>query len=237
MNEIAAHQFMDEAMVIRQMGPDGALLTQAIVEPQDLVLSSDIRWIASLRLREKLSKSQLLVNTTNILLGLDPNLARSQGFKIKYKDLIVDTIAGIGVDNSSKYVEDLTVSLPGIPPELERELTNAGRTVEAPSGMPIEFYMSRIQAHLALPMPNSPLARMKAMELIHSYQQKLEEAQQMQLMAMQQAAGQPGTVPGGAARGPVGGGAPVRPQEQPSGASEGEAGAGILSQVGGNTGQ
>jgi len=201
------------------------------------VLSSDIRWIASLRLREKMSKSQQMLNLLNIAIGIPPDLARSQGFRINYKDLLTDTAAGIGVDNSSKYVEDLTVSLPGIPPELERELTNAGRRVDAPAGMPIEFYLARIQAHLALPMPNSPLAKMRAMELIHSYQAQLEAAQQMQLMQAQQAAGQAPGVPGGAARGPVGGASPVRPQEQPNGSSEGEAGAGLMSLLGGNTGQ
>ncbi len=240
MNEIAAHQFMDSAMVIRQMGPDGALLTDAIVEPQDLVLSSDIRWIASTRLREKLSKSQQMLNLLNIAIGIPPELARSQGFRVNYKDLLIDTASGIGVDNASKYVEDLTYSLPGIPPELERELCNAGRRIEAPSGQPIEFYQARIQAHLTLPMPNSPLAKLRVMELIHSYQAKLEETQQMQMMQLQQATqGAPGApgVPGGAARGPVGGSAPVRPQEQPNGASEGEAGAGLMSLLGGNTGQ
>jgi hypothetical protein len=237
MNEIAAHQFMDSAMIIRQMGPDGALLTDRIIEPQDLVLSSDIRWIASTRLREKLSKSQQMLNLLNIGVGIPPELARSQNFRINYKDLFIDTASSIGVDNATKYVEDLTVSLPGIPPELERELTNAGRRVEAPSGMPVEFYMARIEAHLTLPMPNSPLAKLRVMELIRSYQSKLEETQQIQLQQAQEAAAQAPGVPGGTSRGPVGGNTPVRPQEQPLGASEGEAGAGLMSILGGNTGQ
>lgn len=237
MNEIACHQFMDSAMTIRKMGPDGALITDRVVEPQDLVLSNDLRWVASVRLREKMSKSQQMLNLLNIAVGIPPEIQKAQGFKINYKDLLTDSAAGIGVENASKYVEDITVSLPGIPPELERELTNAGRVVEAPAGMPIEWYMARIQAHMSLPMPNSQLAKLRAMELIHSYQAQLEAAQQMMLMQMQQAQGaMPGT-PGGAARGPVGGGMPVRPQEQPVGSSEGEAGAGILSQIGGNSGQ
>lgn len=236
MVEIAAHQFMDEGIALRQMGPEGALITQRVIEPQDLVLSSDIRWIASMRLREKLSKSQQMLNLLNIAIGIPPELPRSQGFSINYKDLFIDTAAGL-VDNASKYVTDLTVSLPGIPPEFEAELANAGRKVEAPSGQPIEFYMQRLQAHMMLPVPNSELAKLRRMDLIHSYQRKMEEAQQMQMMEMQQATeGAPG-VPGGASRGPVGGSSPVRPQEQPSGASEGEAGAGIMSILGGALGQ
>lgn len=241
MQEIAVHEFMDSDVIIRKMGPDGSLLTDVIVEPEDLVLSSDIRWVASLRLKEKLSKSQQLLNAANILMGVDPNMLRAQGVRINYKDLIVDTIAGIGVENSSKYVEDITVSLPGIPPELERELTNAGRRVEAPSGMPAEFYLARIQAHLAMPVPNSPLAKMRMMELIHSYQAQLEAQQQMALMQAQQNSLVTGSsVPGGAARGPVGASSPVRPQEQPIGNignTEGQAQAGIMSLLGGNTGQ
>ena len=237
MNEIACHQFMDAAMIIRQMGPDGALLTDQIVEPQDLVLSTDLRWVASLRLREKMSKSQQMLNLLNIAVGIPPELQRAQGFKINYKELLTDSAAGIGVENASRYVEDITVSLPGIPPELERELCNAGRKVEAPAGMPIEFYVARIQAHMMLPMPNSELAKLRVMELIHSYQAQIEAQQKIMLMQAQQAQDAMGGTPGGADRGPVGGGMPVRPQEQPLGASEGEAGAGLMSQLGGNTGQ
>src|SRR5690242_11987824 len=131
MLEIAVHEFMEEELVIRQMGPDGVVLTQAIVEPQDLVLSRDVRWIASLRLREKLSKSQQMLNLTNIVLGVPPEVWRANGVRPNIKDLIIDTAAGLGVDNATKYIEDLTVSLPGIPPELEEELTAAGRRVEA----------------------------------------------------------------------------------------------------------
>ena len=185
-----------------------------------------------------------MLNLLNIAIGIPPDLARQQGFEINYKDLLIDTATGIGVDHANKYVHDLTVSLPGIPPELERELTNAGRKVEAPSGMPMEFYMARIQAHMTMPMPDSPLAKMRMMELVHSYQAKMEQAQQMQMMQLQQAtqagasgAGGVQAVPGGANRGPVGGSPAVRPQEQPNGASEGEAGAGLMSLLGGNTGQ
>jgi hypothetical protein len=185
-----------------------------------------------------------MLNLTNILMGVDPNLLRSQGIRVNYKDLIVDTAAGLGVENSSKYVEDITVSLPGIPPEMERELTNAGRRVEAPAGMPAEFYIAHIQAHLAMPLPTSPLAKLRAMELIHSYQAQLEATQQIALAQAQQAqqnmpVNGPG-VPGGAARGPVGASSPVRPQEQPIGNvgnTEGQAQAGIMSLLGGNTGQ
>jgi hypothetical protein len=240
MTEIAAHQFMDEGMVIRQMGPDGAILTQRIVEPQDLVLSTDIRWIASMRLREKMSKSQQMLNLLNIAIGIPPELAKSQGFRINYKDLLIDTAAGIGVDNSSKYVEDITTSLPGIAPELEEELTAAGRRVEAASGETAEFHLAHIEAHMALPMPQSPLARMRKMELIHSHQARLQELQQIEAAkaqeAMEQAPAAPG-VPGGADRGPVGGSSPVRPQEMPLGNTEGEAMAGVMSLLGGNTGQ
>ena len=237
MTETAAHQFMDEAIVIRQMGPDGALLTQRVIEPQDLKLCSDVRWIASLRLREKLSKSQQMLNFLNIAIGIPPELARSQGFRVNYKDLLIDTAAGIGVDNSSKYVEDLTISLPGIPPELEEELTAAGRRVEAAAGETMEYHLAHIQAHMTLPMPNSALARMRKMELIHSHQARLEEIQQQQLAAAQQAQEAAGGVPGGANRGPVGGSSPVRPQEMPLGQSEGNASQGLMSLLGGNTGQ
>jgi hypothetical protein len=240
MVEIAAHQFMEEGMIIRQMGPDGAVLTQRIIEPQDLVLASDIRWIASMRLREKMSKSQQMLNLLNLTIGMDPRLAQSQGFRINYKDLLIDTASGIGVDNASKYVEDITTSLPGIAPELEEELTAAGRRVEAASGETMEFHLAHIEAHMALPMPNSPLARMRKMELIHSHQAKLQELQQIEAAkaqeAIQAAPTSPGT-PGGVGRGPVGGDMPVRPQEMPAGNTEGELMAGINSLLGGNTGQ
>jgi hypothetical protein len=43
--------------------------------------------------------------------------------------------------------------------------------------------------------------------------------------------------PVAAPRGPVGGDMPVRPQEMPNGNTEGEAMAGVMSLLGGNTGQ
>src|SRR6266404_1021962 len=49
--EILCHEFMDEEMVIRSVGADGVVLTERVIEPSDLVLSTDIRWVASLRLR------------------------------------------------------------------------------------------------------------------------------------------------------------------------------------------
>jgi hypothetical protein len=93
---------------------------------------------------------------------------------------------------------------------------------------------------MALPMPNSPLARMRKMELIHSHQARLQELQQIEAAKAQEmmeaGAASPG-VPGGASRGPVGGDMPVRPQEMPNGNTEGEAMAGVMSLLGGNTGQ
>jgi len=237
MTEIAAHQFMDANMIIRQMGPDGVLLTERVIEPQDLILSNDLRWIASQRLREKLSKSQQMLNLLNIGVGIPPEVQRAQGFKIKYKELFMAAANGIGADDAGKYVEDITVSLPGIPPELEEELTAAGRTVEAAAGESIEYHLAHIQAHMILPTPNSALAKMRKMELIHSHQARINELQQIQAAQAQEAMANPGATPGGANRGPVGGAMPIRPQEMPAGNTEGAASQGIMSQEGGSTGQ
>lgn len=232
MTEIAVHQFMDEAVTIRMTGPEGAVITQAIVEPQDLKLSSDIRWVASTRLRQKMSKSQQFLNLLNIAVGIPPEVQRAQGFKIKYKDLFVDAANGLTDDNAEKYIEELNVSLPGIPPELEEELTNAGHAVEAAVGETIQYHLAHIQAHLAYPMPNSELAKLRKMDLIKSHQARINDLQQQALLEAQAAAGNPSATPGGANRGPVGGQMPVRPQEQPQYATEGNASQGILSQVG-----
>ena len=237
MTEIAVHQFMDEAVALRQTGPDGILLTQRVVEPQDLALCADLRWIASLRLREKLSKSQQMLNLLNIAVGIPPELARTQGFRIKYKEMLIAAANGIGADNASEFVEDITVSLPGIPPELEEELTAAGRRVEAAAGETLEYHLAHIQAHMMLPTPASPLAKMRKMELILSHQARIQELQQIEAMRAQEMSQ---SVPGGANRGPVGGSSgvssPVRPQEMPSGASEGSMGQGLMSMIGGSTG-
>jgi len=230
MTETAAQQFMDASVAIRMTGPDGVVITQAIIEPQDLKLSNDIRWVASTRLRQKLSKSQQFLNLLNIAIGIPPEVQRSQGFKIKYKELFVDAANGLTDDNAEKYVEDLTVSLPGIPPELEEEFTNAGRPIEAAVGETIEYHLAHIQAHMTMPMPNSELAKLRKMELIRSHQSRIEDLQQQQLLAAQEAAQNPSSVPGGADRGPVGGSMPVRPQEQPTYSTEGAASQGILSQ-------
>ena len=228
MVEISAHQFMDEKMVIRLEGPEAAVITQRIIEPSDLILSTDIRWIASRRLREKLAKGQQYLNMLNIALGVDPQLTLQQGFMIDLKYLIKGAAVAIGADDSDKIVKDVTQGLPGIPAEMEYELAISGRSVVAsPLELP-EDHARKIQILMNLPMPQTEFAQMKLKELIASHYAVLN---QLQAQMMQQQAG--GGVPGGAQRGPVGGGTPVRPQEQPAGATPADQLKGLLSQAGG----
>jgi len=230
MVEISAHQFMDEKMVIRLEGPDAVVITQRIIEPQDLILSTDIRWIASRRLREKLAKGQQYLNMLNIALGVDPQLTLQQGFMIDLKYLIKGAAIAIGADDSDKIVKDVTQGLPGIPAELEYELAISGRSVVASPLESPEDHVRKIQILMALPIPQTEYAQMKLKELIASHYAVLNQLQ-AQMMAQQQ-----GGVPGGAQRGPVGGvggGTPVRPQEQPQGGNPADALKGLLSQTGG----
>jgi hypothetical protein len=232
MVEISAHQFMDEKMIIRLEGPEAVVITQRIIEPSDLILSTDIRWIASRRLREKLAKGQQYLNMLNIALGVDPQLTLQQGFMIDLKYLIKGAAIAIGADDSDKIVKDVTQGLPGIPAELEYELAISGRSVVAsPLELP-EDHARKIQILMALPMPQTEFAQMKLKELIASHYAVLNQLQ-AQMMAQQT-----GQTPGGAQRGPVGGdmmggGTPVRPQEQPQGGTPADALKGLLSQVGG----
>jgi len=230
MVEISAHQFMDEKMIIRLEGPEAVVITQRIVEPSDLILSTDIRWIASRRLREKLAKGQQYLNMLNIALGVDPQLTLQQGFMIDLKYLIKGAAIAIGADDSDKIVKDVTQGLPGIPAELEYELAISGRSVVASPLEPIEDHARKIQILMALPLPQTEFAQMKLKELIASHYTVLNQLQ-AQMMAQQQG-GEGGGVPGGANRGPVGGGTPVRTQEQPQGASPADALKGLLSQIG-----
>ncbi len=229
MTESAAHQHMEEGMIIRLEGPDAVAMTQRLIEPQDLVLSTDIRWIASRRLREKLAKGQQYLNMLNIALGVDPQLTISQGFQIDLKYLIKGAAIAIGADDADKIVKDVTQSLPGVPPEMEYELAIAGRTVMASPLEPAELHMLKIQALMAMPVPETEFARVKVQELIASHFAAIQQAQA--------ALAAEGGVPGGEARGPVGGGTPVRPQEQPQNPTEGDAMGGLMSLLGGNTGQ
>ncbi|MFA6082640.1 MAG: hypothetical protein WC773_04525 [Patescibacteria group bacterium] len=228
MTEIAAHQFMDDKMVIRLEGPDAVVLTQRIIEPSDLVLSTDIRWIASRRLREKLAKGQQYLNMLNIALGVDPQITLQQGFVIDLKYLLKGAAIAIGADDADKIIKDVTQTLPGVPAELEYELVLSGRSVFASPLEPVESHMQKIQILMALPMPETEFAQIKLKELIASH---MAVANQIQMQMMQAAQGGGGT-PGGTARGPVGG-PPVRPQEQPIAENVGEAVKGIMSQIGG----
>jgi len=232
MAEISAHQFMDEGMVIRLEGPDAVVLTQRLIEPQDLVLSLDIRWQASRRLREKLARGQQYLNLLNMALGIDPQLTLQQGFRIDLKHIIKKAAMAIGADEADKIVQDVTQTLPGVPAEMEYELVIAGRTVIASPLEPPEMHMAKIDALMALPIPQTDYAKTKLMGLITSHYAAAQQA-----MAMQQSQ-QGGGVPGGADRGPVGGGPsplspPVRPQEQPQIGGDAEAAQGLFSQVGG----
>lgn len=233
MTEIAAHQFMEDQMVIRLEGPDAVVITERIIEPQDLALSTDIRWIASRRLREKLAKGQQYLNMLNMALGVDPQVTLQQGFLIDLKYLIKGAASAIGADDADKIVKDVTQALPGVPAELEYELVIAGRTVVASPLESPDQHMSKIQALMAFPVPQTEYAQVKLRELIASH---FHAAQQAQAMMMQQQDNAAGGVPGGANRGPVGGGgqqSPIRPQEMPQYANEGAASQGMMSQANG----
>jgi hypothetical protein len=231
MTEIAAHQFMEEGMIIRLEGPDAVILTQRIIKPQDLILSTDVRWIASRRLREKLAKGQQYLNMLNIALGVDPQLTLQQGFMIDLKYLIKGAAVAIGADDSDKIVKDVTQGLPGIPAELEYELAVSGRSIIASPLEPAEEHQRKIQVLMNLPFPQTEFAQLKLKELIASHYNVLNQLQ-AQVLAQQG-----GGVPGGADRGPVGGQMggqpPVRPQEQPQAANPGDQLKGLLSEIGG----
>ena len=236
MTEISAHQFMDSEMVIRIEGPDAVVMTDRIIEPQDLVMSTDIRWLASRRLREKLARGQQYLNLLNMALGVDPQITRAQGFEIDLKHIIKKAAMAIGADESEKIVRDITQSMPGVPAEMEYELVIAGRMVTASPFEPPEVHMAKIQALMAFPMPGSDFAKLKLQDLIMSHYQMAAQAQQQALAAQQESAGGPTggptTTPGATIYGP-----PIRPQEQPTTATEGAAGQGLFSQIGGSTGQ
>lgn len=232
--EIICHEFMDEQMVIRSVGSDGVVLTERIIEPSDLVLSTDIRWVASLRLREKAAKAQQALNFFNIAVGIPPQLTEAQGFRINYKQLVKNVYSGLGLPGVDEIIEDLVTSIPGIPPSMEVEQIEAGRKVIASNQDTPQNHMEHIREHM-LYQPKSELARVRMHEHIASHMQALQQYE-MQQQAMMAETGANSGVPGGAARGPVGGmsmQSPVRPQEQPQYANEGNASQGIMSQMNG----
>ena len=241
--EIMAHEFMDEKMVIRVMGPDGIVLVDRIIEPSDLVLSTDIRWVASLRLREKFAKSQQALNFLNIAIGIPPEMTEQQGFRVNYKHLIKMVYTGTGLPDVDNIIEDIVYSLPGIPPEMEYELLEAGRKVDASPVDTAENHSLHIRAHMAY-NPPTELARVRLQEHMASHMQAMQKAQMMEKAMAEQAA--QNTTPNGpqAAQDVMGqlgamfggGGTPVRPQEQPAYDNEGAASQGIGSQMGGSTG-
>jgi len=241
--EIMAHEFMDEKMVLRIMGPDGIVLVDRVIEPSDLVLSTDIRWVASLRLREKFAKSQQALNFLNIAIGIPPQLTEQQGFRVNYKHLIKMVYTGTGLPDVDNIIEDIVYSLPGIPPEMEYELMNAGRRVEASPMDTSENHSLHIRAHMAYEPPTD-LAKVRLQEHIASHMRGMQKAQAMEQAVAEQVAGN--TAPNGpqAAQDVMGqlgamlggGGTPLRPQEQPTYANEGAASQGIGSQMGGATG-
>lgn len=229
--EIICHEFMDEQMVLRRVGSDGVVLTERVIEPSDLVLSTDIRWVASLRLREKFAKSQQALNFLNIAIGIPPQLTEAQGFRINYKQLVKNVYAGMGLPGVDEIIEDLVTSIPGIPPSMEVEQIEAGRKVIASNQDTPQNHMQHIQEHM-LYQPPTELARVRMHEHIATHMQALQEYEMKQAAMIAEGAGATG-VPGGAARGPVGGGSPVRPQEQPAYSNEGATSQGILSQISG----
>lgn len=236
--EIMIHECMDEQMIIRTVGPDGVVLTERVIEPSDLVLSTDIRWVASLRLREKFAKAQQALNFLNIAVRTPTELLRQQGIGLNYKQLFRMVYAGMGLPGVDDVIFDLVQSLPGIPPELETQLIEAGRMVEASPLDTPENHELHLQAHMQY-QPPSELARLRMQEHIASHFMALQQ-QDMQMRAQLQAQtaggggmaeGALGLMTGRSSRGP----APepgLRPQEQPQYETEGATMQGIGSQEG-----
>jgi hypothetical protein len=225
--EIICHEFMDEQMVMRSVGSDGVVLTERVIEPSDLVLSTDIRWVASLRLREKQAKAQQALNFFNIAIGIPPQLTEAQGFRINYKQLVKNVYSGLGLPGVDDIIEDLVSSIPGIPPSMEVEQIEAGRKVVASNQDTPQNHMEHIKQHM-LYAPKSELARVRMHEHIASHMQALQQYEMQQQAVMAKA----GAAPGMGQTGPTGG-PPLRPQEQPTYATDGAASQGILSQLNG----
>lgn len=230
--EIMGHEFIDEDMVIRKVGQDGVVITQRVIRPQDLMLATDVRWIASNRLREKAAKIQQLLNFYNIASKTPPQVTQQQGFTINFKEIIKDIYGGLGLENTDRVIQDTTIAVPGIPPEFENELLDAGRTVVAsPYDLPAN-HQAHIQAHM-MHKPKSELARVRMMEHIASHYQAIQQAQ-MQMEAMVNAGSANGKGgPGTALQQPGTPGIGVRPQEQPQSEEPSDGLAGVLAQAGG----
>jgi len=225
--EIMIHEFMDEGMVLRVTGPEGIILVDRVIEPTDLVLSTDIRWVASLRLREKFAKSQQALNFLNIAVKIPPELPQQQGFRINYKDMLKNVYAGMGLPGVDDIVQEVSMSLPGIPVEYEQQLMEAGRVVEASPVDTPENHQAHLQAHLAYQAP-SELARVRMQEHIASHFAAVQQMDMKQRAMMQEA---------GVADSAMGPGPQAQPglsaQEQPQYAEEGAASQGIMSLLGG----
>jgi hypothetical protein len=223
MVEIMAHEFMDEEMVIRKLGADGVTITKRVISPQSLMLSTDVRWIASNRLREKAAKIQQLINFFNIVVKIPPQMTQQQGFSIDFKEIVRDIYSGLGLPNTDRVIRDVTSAMPGIPPEFEQELIDAGRAVYAsPVDLP-ENHQAHLHAHMMY-RPKSELSRVRMMEHIANHYQAMQQGQAMlQAMTQGQGKGAPGS-------GMVQAG--DRPQEQPQTSNESDALSGVLSQLG-----
>jgi hypothetical protein len=147
------------------------VLTDRQISPQDLVLSADIRWIASSRVKERTTQAQQLINFLNILGGVDPNLLAADGTRVKFGK-IIKLVASVGLDlpEVEDLVEDVTQTLPDTSPELEHALMAAGRTVVASPVSTPEIHRFHIESHFALlQMTPNELLRMKLQEHISSH--------------------------------------------------------------------
>lgn len=224
--EIMAHEFMDEEMVIRKVGSDGVALTQRIIKPQDLMLCTDVRWIASNRLREKSAKIQQLLNFFNIAVSVPPQVTQAQGFQIALKEIVKDIYSGLGLSNGDRVIIDSLATLPGIPPEFEEELMESGRGVTASPMDTPENHMFHIQNHMQR-RPKSELEKVRIMEHIASHYQAMQQAQMMQQAMMGPGGGGKGAP--GTAQEMIGG---IRSQEQPQGDTA-SALNGLMNQFGG----
>ena len=159
--EIMAHEFLDDPMIIRLIGPDAITITQRKVTPEDLILSRDIRWVASMRAKQKFAQGGQQVNFLKIASQIPPQQLQEQGIRLNLKHIIKQIYSvSLGLPDVDKVIEDITPTRPDVAPELEEKLISSGRKIIASPLTTEEQQKTHIDSHLAFLEGNDGLSEL-----------------------------------------------------------------------------
>lgn len=198
------HQFRNDSVLVRSLGPVGRQVHMEELEPQQVDRKVEFRWFG-VEAAKSASKLQQQIAGVNVLRGLPPQMY--PGYKINLAPVISQMVENLfGPLIAPEIFREIDVIT--VDPEAENEMMEHGFEVEVHPG---DNDIQHLQVHLQAMQRGDPHGTVRKHMAGHQKQMQAKAMQQQQQQQQPQQGG--GEAPPGG--GPQMGGQPRPPQSQP----------------------